>query len=187
MNHTLDTIAKRYSCRSFKDKMPEDKDLFAITQAAIQAPSGINRQHWQVILVKDRELINDMEHEGMSLLAAMEDSTMHERIMSRGGMLFYNAPCMIVIAIKEAYPKGAELIDLGIIAENIVLAATSLGIANIHCGFIAFAFAGNKAAEFKERLKFPEGYECGTSILLGYAEKETAPHVPDKSKITVIG
>lgn len=98
-----------------------------------------------------------------------------------------NAPCMIVIAIKEAFPKGAELIDCGILAQNIVLAATSLGIANLHCGFVGLVFAGSKGAEFKKRLQFPEGYECGMGVLLGYAAATVPPHTPDQSKITVIG
>ncbi|QIB69695.1 nitroreductase [Aminipila butyrica] len=186
MNSTLKTIAERFSCRSFTGRLPEQEDLMAIAQAAIQAPSGMNRQGWHVILVKDKALIEEMETEGMSILSALEDKSMYERIMSRGGRLFYNAPCMIVIAVKEAFPKGAEWIDCGILAQNIALAATSLGIANLHCGFVGVAFAGNKAADFKRRLKFPEGYECGMGVLLGYAEHMASPHIPNQEKITVI-
>lgn len=186
MNEVLKTISKRFSCRSFTEKMLEDEHLAAITQAAIEAPSGMNRQSWQVIVVKNKVLIDEMNAEGVKILSSMEDKSMYERIMSRGGTLFYNAPCMIVIAVKEAYPKGAELIDLGILAQNIVLAATSLGIDNLHCGFVGLAFAGEKAAYFKHRLQFPEGYECGMGVLLGYAKEICPPHVPDERKITVI-
>lgn len=187
MNSTLKTIAERFSCRSFTNQLPEKEELMAIAQAAIQAPSGMNRQGWHVIVVKDKTIIEEMEAEGMRILSAMDDKSMYERIMARGGRLFYNAPCMIVIAIKEAFPKGAELIDCGILAQNTALAATSLGIANLHCGFVGLAFAGNKAADFKCKLKFPEGYECGMGVLLGYAENIVSPHVPNQEKITVIG
>lgn len=186
MNETLKTIAERYSCRDFNGVMPPDQDLQAIAQAAIQAPSGMNRQHWQVIVVKNQELIAQMEEEGLKMLACLEDRSHYERIMSRGGKLFYHAPCMVMLAVKEAFPKGAELIDLGIVAQNVALAATSLGIANVHCGFVGFAFAGDRAAEFKEKLQFPEGYQCGMGILLGYANTVTKPHVPNQEKITVI-
>jgi hypothetical protein len=107
--------------------------------------------------------------------------------MGADGKLFYNAPCMVFIAIKETSPKGAELIDLGIVAQNISLAASSLGIDNCHCGLVAFCFAGGKAEEFKRKLKFEDGYECGLSVLLGYGKNEGMPHTPDKSKITFIG
>lgn len=186
MNDTLKTIAQRYSCRSFTGQMPENEALEAIAQAGIQAPSGMNRQLWQVIVFKDRALMEEMEAEGLRFLAAMEDQSLYQRIMSRGGRLFYNAPCMMVLAVKEAYPKGAELIDLGILAQNIALAATSLGLASLHCGFTGMAFAGGRAAEFKKRLRFPEGYECGMGVLLGYPAQVTAPHTPDPGKVTII-
>ena len=186
MNETLKNIAERFSCRDYSDRKPSDEQLDLIAQAAIQAPSGMNRQQWQVIVLKNRELISEMEAEGLKTLASMPDQTMYQRIMARGGKLFYNAPCMIVIAIKEGYPKGAELVDCGILAQNIVLAATSLGINSVHCGFALMAFAGEKASSFKEKLKFPEGYECGMSILLGYANAPGTPHVPNQEKITVI-
>ena len=54
MNDTLKTITKRYSCRSFTDKMPSNDDLAAITNAGLFAPSGMNRQNWQIIVVKNK-------------------------------------------------------------------------------------------------------------------------------------
>lgn len=186
MNETLRVIAKRYSCRDFKNDMPSDEILRAITEAAIQAPSGMNRQAWRVIVVKDKDLIQDMESEGMAYLAGMEDKSSYNRIMERGGRLFYGAPCMIVVPIDPAQYAPA-LIDCGILCQNITLAATSLGIANIMCGFAGLAFAsGTRAAEFTKRLGFPDGYAFGCSVLLGYANTEKPPHVPDHDKITFI-
>ena len=185
MNDTLKTISQRYSCRGFADEMPSNEQLNAITEAALHAPSGMNRQQWQIIIVKNKSLIREMDEEGLRVLSSI-DKSMYDRIMSRGGKLFYNAPCMAFIAIKEAYPKGAELIDLGIVAQNISLAATSLGIANLHCGLAVFPFAGSRAGEFKKKLKFPAGYECGLAVLLGYAKEPAAPHAPNKDKITFI-
>ena len=188
MNSTLKAIAERFSCRDFTDEIPNDKDLSAIAHAAIQAPSGMNRQVWQFIVVKNKKLIGDMEAEGLNVLSAMEDKSMYDRIMARGGKLFYNAPCMIYIAVKnDVNPRGAALIDCGIAAQNIAIAASSLGIASLHCGLASLAFAANKADEFKSRLKFQEGYECGMAILLGYAKTPGTPHTPDPEKITVIG
>ncbi len=49
-----------------------------------------------------------MGEEGVKSLASFPDKSAYDRIMSRGGKLYYNAPCMIVIPIKEAVPKGAH-------------------------------------------------------------------------------
>ena len=182
---TIQAIRTRYSCRAFADKMPSDEAMQAIAEAAVAAPSGMNRQRWRVVVVKNKALMADLETEGMKNLAAFPDKSAYERIMSRGGQLYYNAPCMMVVLIAKAAPAGAELFDCGIVSENIALAATSLGIDNLICGLAAFSFSGEKGTEFKARLGFPEGYDIGIAVLLGYAETAGGqPHEPDLSKIS---
>ena len=44
MNETLQTIKKRYSCRSYDGRLPEKEKLEAIALAAVQSPSAVNRQ-----------------------------------------------------------------------------------------------------------------------------------------------
>lgn len=186
MNETLNVIAKRYACRDYKSEMPSDEILKAIADAAIQAPSGMNRQGWRIIVVKDQQLIKDLEAEGMSYLASLEDKSAYQRIMDRGGKLFYGAPCLIVVAIDPKEFSSAVL-DCGIVCQNIALAATSLGVANVICGLTGTAFAsGHRAEEFTKRLKFPEGYAYGCSVLLGYANATKEPHVPDQDKIIFV-
>jgi len=183
MNEVLKTIAERYTCRDYKDQMPTYEMLQAIAQAAIEAPSGMNRQAWRVIVVQDKQLIEDLASEGISYLESLEDKSMYNRIMERGGKLFYGAPCMIVVPID---PKqyGPALIDCGILCQNITLAAASLGLASTMCGLLGTAFAsGKRSQEFAKRLGFPEGYAFGCSVLLGYANTKKPPHIPDKDKI----
>ena len=185
MNDTLKAMQERFSCRNFNDEVPTNEELNLIAQAAIQSPSGMNRQGWQVIVVKDKNFIDEMDAEGMNVLANMPDATLYNRIVERGGSLFYNAPRMIVLALKEGDPKGSELLDCGIVAENIVIAAQSLGLANLHCGLARLAFESDKADEFRQRLQFPEGYEFGIAVLLGHTDDEGTPHAPDQTKITI--
>ena len=181
MNDTLKYIKERFSCRDFTNQPPTAEQVHAIAQAAIQSPSGMNRQEWQVIVVNNSDLIAEIEAEGMRNLKAADDAA-YQRIMSRNGTLFYNAPCMIVFAVAA----DSGQVDLGIIAQNAVIAATSLGLASLHCGLAGFAFAGEKANDFKKRLEFPDGYECGIAVLLGHAKEQGTPHEPDQTKITYI-
>jgi len=185
MNETLKIIKERYSCRDFEEQLPTEEQLTAVTQAAIQSPSGMNRQFWHVIVVTNKELISEMEKEGLDNLRNLNES-FYQHIISRNGTLFYHAPCMVFFAIKTAQPTGAELIDLGVIAQTTVLAATSTGLASLHCGNVAFAFAGSKNEYFKKRLGFPDDYECGMAVLLGYAKSTSMPHEPNQSKISYI-
>lgn len=183
MNETLKVIANRYSCRDYMNEMPSDKIIQAIADAAIQAPSGMNRQAWRVIVVKNKELMQDLEAEGLSYLESLEDKSTFQRIMDRGGRLFYGAPCMIVVPIDSQQ----SMIDCGIVCQNIALAATSLGLGSVICGLTGTAFAnGRRTEEFSKRLGFPDGFMFGCSVLLGYAKTSKVPHDPDKDKILII-
>jgi len=181
---TIKTMLARYSCRAYTDKMPSDEALHAIAEAAVAAPSAVNQQNWRVIVLKNKEFIDELEAEGMKVLAAQSDQSAYNRIMSRGGKMLYNAPCMVIVPINKSFSEKYALIDLGIVVENIALAAASLGINSVICGMISNCFAGSRAEEFKRRLDIPEDYEIGLAVLLGYAEKQGQPHELDYSKIS---
>ena len=185
MNETLKHISERFACRSFTNETPTPEQLNAIAQAAIQSPSGMNRQSWHISVVEDKALIAEIEEEGIQVINATNEM-LAQRIASRNNTMFYNAPCVIFLATKVPDVAGSELIDLGIISQNVVIAATSLGLGSLHCGLAAFAFAGDKKEYFKKKLSFPEGYEPGIAVLVGYASAKQPPHEPDQSKITYI-
>lgn len=182
----IKTILTRYSCRAYTDKMPSDEALTAIVEAAIAAPSAMNCQNWRIIVVKNKELIAQMEAEGIKYLAAQADRRSYDRIISRGGKMLYNAPCMIIVPVKKIETNGFQMVDLGIVVQNITLAAASLGINSVICGMISTCFAGNAAEKFKQQLGFPENFEIGLAVLLGYADKQGQPHEPDYSKISFV-
>ena len=188
MNETLNVIKTRFSCRKFKSDVPKEQDLKSIAEAALYAPSGMNRQKWQIIAVQNQALIKELEDEGMKSLKSLPDQSSYERIMSRGGKLFYNAPLMIFVAIEKPTPETAVSygIDCGIVAQNIALSAKSLGLDNVICGLAAFCFSKEKAQYFKEKLQIKDGYTFGMSVLIGYADTDGAPHPPDFAKLTYI-
>lgn len=186
MLNTIESIKTRYSCRAFTDKMPSGADLQIIAEAAVAAPSAMNMQPWRVIVIKNKDLLAELEEEGMKNIAALPDKSTYERIMSRGGKLYYNTPCQMIIAMPKDSSKWAG-IDCGIITQNIALAATSLGINSLICGLIAFSFEGERGECFKEKFSFPEGYDIGISVLLGYAgNPDGTPHELDLSKISFV-
>lgn len=182
MNETLQTIQSRYSCRSFTGEALKKEDVEAIALAALQSPSGMNTQPWQILVIQDKELLEDMDVTTMEMLAKQEDQTVYNRIMSRGGKLYYNTPCMFLIVKKP----GTDL-DCGIVSENIALAASSLGLGNVICGLARLSFQTEKGDVYKAKL-IPEGYEFGVAVLVGYPTNlEGTPHAVDLSKVTYIG
>jgi len=183
MNETLKTIAERYSCRNFTGAPLSEAQINTLVDAALAAPSAMNLQPWHVIVVTDKALIDEMDDVAMSVLAAEEDKSVYERIKSRGGKVFYNAPCMVMIA-SDGSDHG--LMDCGILSQNVALAAHSLGLGNVICGMARIPLNGPQGEEFKRRMQFPEGYGFGMSVLVGTAKSGKAPHELDMNKVTYI-
>lgn len=180
MNQVLQCIEDRYSCRAFDGRMPQDDQLQAIAEAVLRSPSAMNRQPWRAILVTDTGFIAQMEEEALRALKALEDQSAYQRIMSRGGTLFYGAPAMLVL---PAMDQGG-LLDVGIACQSGVLAAQSMGINTLICGMARFAFMGENAPAFHARLGIPQGYVFGTTVLLGYEKAPGSPHSLDREKLT---
>jgi nitroreductase len=183
MNETLKTIYERFSCRDFTGKPLTDEQVEAIVKAALASPSAMNRQPWHVIMITDKGLIDEFDTEGMKVLSAAEDKSTYERIMSRGGKIYYNAPCMVMVA-----SDGSDFaaMDCGILSENVSLAAHSLGLGSVICGMARIPLSGSQGEEFKKRMKFPEGYDFGIAILVGEVKTGKDPHELDLSKVTYI-
>jgi len=183
MNETLKTIAGRYSCRDFCDTPLEKEQIDALVEAALASPSAMNRQPWHIIVVTDKKLIDELDLEGMDILAAAEDKSGYERIMARGGKIFYNAPCMMVVASDGTHYSA---MDCGILSQNVSLAAHSLGLGSVICGMAGIPLSGARGDEFKKRLKFPEGYGFGVAILVGAAKSGKEPHELDRTKVSYV-
>ena len=181
MNETLKTIKNRYSCRSYTGEAIEKEKIEAIALAGVQSPSGLNQQPWKISVLQNKAMIDEMDDALMAKLAAQEDRTAYDRMMSRGGKVFYNAPCMYVIA---KLPN--KDMDCGIVAENMALAASSLGLGNVICGMAGVLINDEIGLKYKDKL-IPEGYEFGVALLVGYpTNPEGTPHEPDLSKIIYV-
>ena len=184
MNDRLKTIMSRYSCRDFENTPLTEEQVSTIAKAAAASPSAMNRQPWHIIMVTDKALINELDAEAMNILAAADDKSAYERFMSRGGKMFYNAPCMVMAA-----SDGSEYaaMDCGILSQNVALAAHSIGLGSVICGMARIPLTGPRGAEWKQRLRFPDGYVFGIAVLIGTAKSGKEPHELDMGKVTFVG
>ena len=183
MNETLKNIYERYTCRDFKETPLSEQQIEYLVNAALASPSAMNLQPWHVIMVTDKALIDELDEEGMSILRAEEDQTTYERMMSRGGKLFYNAPCLAIVLSDDS--KWGTL-DCGILCQNMVLAAESLGLGTCIVGMAGVPINGPKAEEHKKRLGFPEGHSFAIGVLVGEIISGKEPHEHERSKISYV-
>jgi len=183
MNETLKNIAERFSCRDFADTPLTDEQSGTLVDAALAAPSAVNLQPWHVIVVRDKALIDEMDVYGMSELEKEYDKATFDRMMSRGGKLFYNAPYMMLILSDKS---KWSMMDCGILCQNVVLAAQSIGLGTCIVGMARVPLAGPRGDEFIKRLKIPEGYDFAVSVIAGEIRSGKAPHERDRGKVTYV-
>ncbi|MCL1831192.1 MAG: nitroreductase family protein [Oscillospiraceae bacterium] len=183
MNDTQKSIMERFSCRGFSSNPVSDEKVKAIVDAALAAPSAMNQMPWFISVITDKSFIDELDAEGMSILAEGEDKSSYNRMMERGGKLFYNAPLMIVIAGNDS---GASPLDCGILTQNIALSAHALNLGNVICGMAGVPLTGRRAAEFKKRMSIPDEYNYTMSVLIGEAVVTKEPHELDYSKVSYV-
>ena len=185
MNQTLRNIAERYSCRDFAGTPLTEGQIEAIIDAALAAPSAMNLQPWHLVVIKDKELVDELDAEGMKILADSEDKAFYERMMERGGRIFYNAPFMMLI-LSDGSKWG--LLDSGILCQNVVLAAEAQGLKSCIVGMAGIPLDGPRKDEFAKRLRFPDGYKFAVGVIVGHLGDggKKDPHTLDRSRVTVV-
>ena len=90
---------------------------------------------------------------------------------------------MVFIARDSAFPFSA--FDCGLMAENMMLSAWSLGVGSVCLASPVRFLTDNDACKpYLEKLGFSEGYELCLCIGLGYADEspEAKPRNMDKVK-----
>lgn len=176
-NETIETIMSRRSVRKYQDRKVEREKLERIAECGINAPSAINKQPWQVRIVDNEEYIN-----GVTQVFTAKDSTAKSDPNFKN--MFRNAPAVIFIASPK---DGSGQLDCGLLGENIVLAAKSLGLGTCCLGGpIRFMTSDPDAAEYVKKLDLPDDYALLYAIAVGYPDEEPDAKPRDRSKVKFI-
>lgn len=159
----FDLIKKRKSVRKFKDRKMKDSDINKIIDAARLAPSGMNRQPWEFIVITDKRQKTKIKY--------VYD-------MARDALGFYQqdtsfvANGTIIVACCEKKVMTAE-ISTALAIENILLAATALNLGSVvMTAPIGYRPAKNKIIKI---LKIPIKYEPLALIIIGYSDEKPNP------------
>ncbi len=178
MNETIKVINSRRSIRKYKPQQIPDTEIQAIMETAIHAPSAMNQQKWHFTVIQNAEILAKLaEMVRQSMLKSSVEFAI-ERAKNPDFNVFYGAPTVVLVTADEK--AGFTEFDCGAAAENIAVAACSLGIGSCMIGLSAFLFNSEEASEIKKELGVPEGYKFIITIALGY--KDIDPPVPPKNK-----
>jgi nitroreductase len=180
MNSVIEVINKRRSIRAYEPK-PVPKDIInTIIEAGNQAPSqgrevndSFKFQPWRFVVVEDAVFRQQLVETTMPFWKQMIDSmkethpqlyknitTLYDALPEPKDLVYHYAPVIIFVIGPPSYAVSCALA-----CENIMLAATSLGLGTCYVGF-GMMVKGN--AEVVQALELTEGERIYGPILLGY-------------------
>ncbi|MEW6376103.1 MAG: nitroreductase family protein [Thermodesulfobacteriota bacterium] len=150
-NETLQIIEDRRSIRLFtKEEVPEDH-IHRILRAANQAPSAHNQQSWRFLILKNQK------KQGLSHLVTSKSSDFPRPasvLLRMAARSILGAPVVIAITntgdlirhgiklfkvekeMARDFFRTMEIQSSAAAVENLVLAATSLGLATVWLGIL---------------------------------------------------
>ena len=190
-------INERHSTRAFLDKPVPREITERLLLLSTKAPSAINLQPWEFMVVMGEErirlskvLVKSMRERNIScgpgavrtlpeyfmdrqrklmdcILPHLEKGISFQDFINEGSCNFYGAPTAIIVTLDQAFSK-ARLVDLGITIGYMVLSAHNIGLGTCPIGLIS-----GFADEIKDRLNIAEEKDVVMGIGVGYPDPDS--------------
>lgn len=190
-NEVIHAIKQRRSVRKFEDKKIENETLKEIIQAGRYAPSAKNDQPWKFIVITKKEAIQDLSNmikkelrkilklrfiKKISIKELREKETLMflaAVAFSKEDTIFFNAPALVLVLTKDKlfYDESCACC-----AQNMMLAAYSLGIGSCWIGFASVLGLNKKLLQ---KIGVPKGYHISAALIFGYP-METSMKLPPR-------
>lgn len=175
-NQVIATIMQRKSIRDYLSRPVPGNLLEIIAECGIHAPSAMNRQPWAIRIINSSDYINQATH-------IYRSNNKNRPLKSTDRNIFRNAPAVIFVGGPD---NGEGLVDCGMLGENMLIAAQSLGLGTCVLGGIVPFFNSPEMKTLLAKLDLPPGYKLLYAIAIGYPAENPEPRERDKSKIKFI-
>ena len=146
-NQTLETILNRKSVRKYKDRPVEKEKIDKLIRAGMAAPSSRDRRPWEFIIVTDRDILDTMGN-GLPLARMLKETKQ-----------------AIIVCGDTAKSNNAWQLDCSAAAQNVLLAAESLGLGAVWTAAYPYP---ERMKVVREALHLPEHIVPLTVIPVGY-------------------
>ena len=162
----LELVKARQSDRAYDKNRPvEEEKLERILEAARLAPSACNAQPWKFVVVNDPALSIEVgkASAGLGMNKFAKDAPVHILIVEES----MNVTSLLGSKIKDKY---FPLVDIGIAASHICLAAEAEGLGSCILGWF-------DERKIKELVGIPQKTRLLLDITIGYSLKPKKPKV----------
>ena len=164
MNPVIENIMSRQTIREYTDRQVPEDILQTVLDAAIRAPSGRNSQPCHLRVLTNHERLEEMNRDFKNIVGW--DTPAYTGWDKRP--VYHHAPVFIFIVAPSNDGMSA-----GLMAENIALAAHSLGLGSCMVGSLGALFDDERGAEkWKKILEIPQDWHFILGITLGYPNEK---------------
>lgn len=137
----LDNIASRKSVRSYTDQPVPDEMVEQLLRAAMAAPTAMNRQPWEFIVVNDRDTLD-----------ALAGKLKYAKMLAQAPLaIVVCSETMITLKDGTKVENNFWEHDASAATENLLLAAEALGLGAVWTA----ASDGERSAAVREALHIP--------------------------------
>ena len=184
-------IATRHSTRKFKEEPVPQEVLDKIIEAGRQAPSGKHKNQSRFIVIRKKEVLQEIIALVQQEFAKMEVTPENDdnfggaiRAAKKGGYVFmYNAPVLIVVANKRDY--GNKYADVSCAMQNMMLAANALDLGSCWINQLRWLQDNPVLRAYLQKLGMAEDEEVCASLSIGYPD--TPDGLPGRRVMPVTG
>ena len=174
-NAVIETIMTRRSVRKYQPQAVNRDTMQVIVECGINAPNAINRQAWEIRIVDNPEEIKKLTD------LYVKDNPKEAENPNFQNM-FRNAPTVAFIANDTTFAYSS--VDCGLMAENMILSAWSMGIGSCCLGGPArFMKANPEAKKYLQEMGFSENYDLLLCIGFGYPAETPKAKPRDAAKV----
>ena len=157
MNEVIKNIEERRSIRKYKKDMIPKEIIEKVVETGTYAPSGMGMQSSIIIAITNENLRDKL-------------SKLNAKIMEVDTDPFYGAPVVLVVLAKKNIPT--HVYDGSLVMENLMLAASSLGIGSCWIHRAKEEFETDEGKEILKSLGIEDEYEGIGHCILGYKDEE---------------
>lgn len=177
----IDAIMARRSIRQYKETPVPRELLQQIAECGVNAPNAMNKQEWEVRILDDANYMNEVTE-----LMKQEIPQFVNSDAPGFRNAFRNATALIAVACPDD-EHGMTLINVGLMGENMCLAAQELGLGT--CIMAAPSIFMNSSASAKpylDKLGFTPGYKLRYFLAVGYPDETPNAKPRDLGKIKFV-
>jgi nitroreductase len=177
----IDAIMARRSIRQYKETPVARELLQQIAECGVNAPNAMNKQEWEVRILDDANYMNEVTE-------LMKKEMPHFVNSDAPGFrnAFRNATALIAVACPDD-EMGMTLINVGLMGENMCLAAQELGLGTcIMAAPSIFMTSSASAKPYLDKLGFSPSYKLRYFLAVGYPDEAPAAKPRDLGKIKFV-